>query len=123
MEIALYILAALAAVGLILYIIDRRQRPEAAETSSDPDADSADSADSGCCGMHITCERDSLLAAVMILTNTTAWADLYRLGMFLVPPLVQFGYDGLPGRKTVLSKWGFYVFYPLHLLLLGLLRY
>ena len=65
----------------------------------------------------------SLLAAVMILTNTTAWADLYRLGMFLVPSLVQFGYDGLPGRKTVLSKWGFYVFYPLHLLLLGLLRY
>lgn len=64
MEIALYILAALAAVGLILYIIDRRQRPEAAETSSEPDAVSADSADSGCCGMHITCERDSLLAAV-----------------------------------------------------------
>lgn len=64
MEIALYILAALAAVGLVLYIIDRRQRPEAAETSSEPDADSADSADSGCCGMHITCERDSLLAAV-----------------------------------------------------------
>ena len=61
MEIALYILAALAAVGLILYIIDRRQRPEAAETSSEPDADSADS---GCCGMHITCERDSLLAAI-----------------------------------------------------------
>lgn len=65
----------------------------------------------------------SLLATMVILTNTSSWPDLYRLGMFLVPPLLQFGYTGLPGRKTELSKWGFYVFYPLHLLLLGLLRY
>ena len=65
----------------------------------------------------------SLLAAVMILSNMTSWFDLYRLGMFLVPPLVQYGYNGHTGRKTALSKWGFYAFYPAHLLILGLLRY
>ena len=66
MVIALYILAALAVVGLALYILDRRQRPDsrvdAAETPSAQGAD--DDTDSGCCGMHITCERDSLLAAL-----------------------------------------------------------
>ncbi|MGM9862457.1 MAG: phospholipase [Muribaculaceae bacterium] len=65
MAIALYILAALVAVGLILYVLDHRQHPAAeAETAETPAAQSADGADSGCCGMHITCERDSLLAAI-----------------------------------------------------------
>lgn len=65
----------------------------------------------------------SLLAAMMILTNTASWYDLYRLGMFLVPPLIQFCYNGLPGRRTAIGRWGFYTFYPAHLFLLGFLRF
>ncbi len=61
MIVALYILIALVAVGAVLYALHRRdmrrnppvagQEPEPAEPEQ-------------CCGMHITCERDSLLASV-----------------------------------------------------------
>ena len=45
----------------------------------------------------------------------------YQLGMFLVIPLLR-QYNGtLGGSKH--SKWFFYVFYPLHLLVIGLLKY
>ena len=65
----------------------------------------------------------SLLAAMMILTDTASWHDLYRLGMFLVPALIQYCYNGLPGRRTAIGRWGFYTFYPAHLFLLGFLRF
>lgn len=67
MEAALIILAALVGVGALLYAHHR--------LSGGGDASDAPSvtpgapqhpatADDGCCGMHITCERDSLLDAV-----------------------------------------------------------
>ncbi|MEE0692254.1 MAG: TraX family protein [Lachnospiraceae bacterium] len=35
----------------------------------------------------------------------------------------MFFYNGKSGKKsTVFSKWFFYVFYPVHLLILGILR-
>lgn len=57
MIIALYIAGALVAAGLVLWIADRRycrRHPDEAPTEV-PEQ---------CCGMHITCERDSLLASV-----------------------------------------------------------
>lgn len=62
-----------------------------------------------------------LLTALILAARPTTWARLCQLGMLLVPPLIQCGYNGEAGRKTALSKWGFYVFYPAHLLILGLL--
>lgn len=47
---------------------------------------------------------------------------LFQIGIFLVPPLLQFFYNGEPGSKHPAQKWFFYVFYPAHLLLLALLR-
>lgn len=45
----------------------------------------------------------------------------YQYGMFLVVPLLR-QYNGtLGGSKH--SKWFFYVFYPLHLYVIGLLKY
>ncbi|MCC8072279.1 MAG: phospholipase [Bacteroidales bacterium] len=69
---ALIILAALVVVGGLLYIHhqytlrhESSQEASSAETTSD-DRQAATPAeeDSQCCGMHITCEKDSLLAAV-----------------------------------------------------------
>lgn len=60
MIVALYILAALVAVGSVLYLLHRRdlrRHPQSAPeaTATEPEV---------CCGMHVTCEKDSLLAAV-----------------------------------------------------------
>ncbi len=77
MLIALYLVIALLVVGVALWLHEqnyRRSHPAASESSdrSDPSDKSdasggnaaAAAADSECCGLHITCERDSLLASV-----------------------------------------------------------
>lgn len=47
----------------------------------------------------------------------------FQLGIFLVPVLLIFFYNGQSGSKRAFHKWFFYVFYPVHLLLLAWLRY
>ena len=47
---------------------------------------------------------------------------IYQLGVFLVPLLLHYTYNGKAGSKKPIHKWFFYVFYPLHLLVLGLLK-
>ncbi len=70
---ALIILLALIVVGLILYINEylEHKRDKAADptvadaTITKPtDTDISGGNDEECCGMHITCERDSLLTAL-----------------------------------------------------------
>lgn len=64
MIVALYILLALVAVGALLYILHRR---DTARSQAEDDAlpqEPAQEQEEVCCGMHITCERDSLLASV-----------------------------------------------------------
>lgn len=61
MKGALIILAVTVAVGLILYILDRVTRKPDGKTADDtPEAN--DDAQQ-CCGMHITCQKDSLVKA------------------------------------------------------------
>ncbi|MDE6854253.1 MAG: phospholipase [Muribaculaceae bacterium] len=68
MSLSLILLAVIVGVGALLYIehsiymkkSDRQDGPDISG-KSDP-ADSA--GDEECCGMHITCEKDSLLASV-----------------------------------------------------------
>jgi len=45
----------------------------------------------------------------------------YRFGI-LLSILFLYLYNGNLGKNTIVSKWGFYFFYPLHLLVLYLLR-
>lgn len=47
---------------------------------------------------------------------------IYQLGVFMVPLLMQFCYNGQGGSRKPIHKWFFYIFYPLHLLVLGLLQ-
>lgn len=59
MIVALFLLAALVIVGVVLKIehnIHLRRNPEP-EREIEPESEE-------CCGLHITCERDSLLAGV-----------------------------------------------------------
>ncbi|MCC8117450.1 MAG: phospholipase [Bacteroidales bacterium] len=66
MIVALYIFLSLVVVGGLLYFLHVR---DVAKEKSQPEAKPAQEAPSEpqeeeCCGMHITCEKDSLLASV-----------------------------------------------------------
>lgn len=80
---ALIILAALVVVGTVLYVFHRRdvRRGEAQPPSLAPIADmpAGDDDESPCCGMHITCEKDSLLAHV---SETVEYFDDEELDVF-----------------------------------------
>lgn len=70
MEVILIISLILLVVGVVLWIHDRITRrhnggsvtSEEVQSAATAQEDEADSED--CCGMHMTCERDSLLTAV-----------------------------------------------------------
>ena len=51
------------------------------------------------------------------------WYPIYELGEFLVPLIFIFLYNGESGSKKPFHKWFFYLFYPLHMLVLWYLRY
>ena len=58
MQVVLIILCALSAVGLPLYLLHKREERKAGgELPITPP-------EQQCCGLHLTCEKDSLLASV-----------------------------------------------------------
>lgn len=63
MIVALYIFLALVIVGALLYLLHRRDLrlhgTEESDSAPQPQPEEEE-----CCGMHITCEKDSLLAGV-----------------------------------------------------------
>ena len=50
------------------------------------------------------------------------WEYIYLSGIVLAVPLLAV-YNKERGIRSKFMKWGFYVFYPLHLFILGILRY
>ena len=54
------------------------------------------------------------------LVYGTSFPYISRVGVFLAIPLLLC-YNGRRGRRSKLIQWGFYWFYPAHLLLLYLL--
>ena len=65
MKGALIILAVTVATGIILYLVQRLMpRADVDENSGTGDDDPAADRPEGCCGQHIVCEKESLLAAV-----------------------------------------------------------
>lgn len=64
MMVFLIILAALAGVGLPLYLLHRMEERGKPESGTRPREEEASGDDEACCGMHVTCEKDSLLAGV-----------------------------------------------------------
>lgn len=80
MIVALYILIALVAVGAVLYTfhrLDARNRIAPDNQASETEQTTAEEKE--CCGMHITCEKDSLLASV---SNSIEYYDDEELDRF-----------------------------------------
>lgn len=61
MIVALIILGALVGVGALLYA---HHRLTSAQEPADAPAAAEEPEEEECCGMHVTCEKDSLLASV-----------------------------------------------------------
>lgn len=83
MIIALYIALAIVGVGAVLWALDRRHR--SSEPEPEPEPQPADAEE--CCGMHITCERDSLLANV---SDTVEYFDDEELDRFRGRPADEY---------------------------------
>lgn len=72
----------------------------------------------------------SIIAALMIISDALLlptkgyhwFGELWQLGLFLFLPFL-FLYNGRKGNGGAFSKWVFYVFYPLHLVILGMIKY
>ncbi len=50
------------------------------------------------------------------------WSDFMDLGFF-IPAVLLYFYNGELGKNSKTSKWFFYIFYPLHLAIIGAVRY
>jgi TraX protein. len=57
-------------------------------------------------------------------TGGIRWTQIFQLGVFLAIPLLC-RYNGKLGynQNNKWIKWSFYIFYPLHLLIIGLIEY
>lgn len=64
----------------------------------------------------------AICITVAILFNNSS-GNFYWLGVFMVPFLIQFCYNGASGSRRLIHKWFFYIFYPAHLLLLGIIHW
>ena len=63
----------------------------------------------------------SIIAAAMTAIGF-AFDEIWHIGMFLVIPLLLL-YDGSKGSDSRFHKWVFYVFYPLHLIVIAVFRW
>ncbi len=62
------------------------------------------------------------LSVFLFFGFTTGGAG-FHLGTLLTVPLLALFYNGESGSRKPFHKWFFYVFYPLHMLVLWLLKY
>lgn len=48
--------------------------------------------------------------------------NIYALGCLLVIPIIELLYNGDSGKKNNFNKYFFYIYYPVHLIIIGLLK-
>lgn len=62
------------------------------------------------------------LATLIPFSGRHWWISLCNLGIYMVPFLIHFLYNGKAGSSRPFHKWFFYIFYPSHLLVLYFLK-
>lgn len=61
-------------------------------------------------------------SAYVCMQQGLSWySQVWQIGVILFVPIIYL-YNGKPGNKSTFNKWFFYLFYPLHLLVIGLIR-
>ena len=55
-------------------------------------------------------------------SDVSLWRYSWQLGL-LVPPLLLQLHSGERGNRNPFHKWFFYIFYPLHLLIIGIIKF
>lgn len=67
------------------------------------------------------CMAQMMVAVLVISSGTVAWYDgIWQIGM-LLPIILIYFYNGESGKKNIVNKWSFYLFYPIHFLALWLI--
>ncbi len=64
----------------------------------------------------------ALIYMVTCISNSGLVRNIFQMGVFVVPLLIIFLYNGEGGSRNPFHKWFFYVFYPLHLMILYYLK-
>ncbi len=94
---ALIILAITVGFGAILYVFHRigeKRNPQGADAAEEAEP----VADEGCCGMHITCEKDSLAA----LSTEIVYYDDEDLDRYKGIPAADYGDEAIEDFRDVL---------------------
>ena len=60
-------------------------------------------------------------AYVCMQQGLPRYSHVCQVGVILFVPIIYL-YNGKPGNKSTFNKWFFYLFYPLHLLVIGIIR-
>ena len=61
-------------------------------------------------------------SAYVCMQHGLSWyTQVWQIGAILMIPIIYL-YNGKPGNKFTFNKWFFYLFYPLHLLVIGIIR-
>ena len=67
------------------------------------------------------CMAQMMVAVLVISSGTVAWYDgIWQIGM-LLPIILIYFYNGESGKKNIVNKWSFYLFYHIHFLALWLI--
>ena len=67
------------------------------------------------------CLAEIVMSVLIIMSGAIAWYEvIWQIGMAL-PIILIYLYNGESGKKNFIYKWSFYLFYPLHFLVLWLI--
>lgn len=64
----------------------------------------------------------TIVITTNILGGLPLWQNFWQAGL-LFPPFILMLHNGEKGSNTPFHKWFFYIFYPLHLLIIGIIKF